>query len=309
MAKQDHWTSFLEGLSYREVWTTNWYISNEVTDGGKTQIPTLTWQPTDPSAPPIMASTNKEKSTLLSSLMFPAKPSNGTIPAAKYDDQLPTPHSIMETQICCHITNLSPYKAPGADKIPNVVLKMCTELRIAYLLQIYQATLELWVYTAQWRDITTCVLCKPGKPRYDVPKAYRPIALINTISKLLSAIVAEDIAHLTEAHQLLPAHHFSGRPGRTTTDSLHVLVDTIKAAWRCKQVISALFLDIEGAFPNVVMEHLLHNLRTCHIPEMYMQLIQNMLTIVMEKFSSEPRFEPRTPQTECSIPFNIRLGP
>ena len=31
--------------------------------------------------------------------------------------------------------------------------------------------------------------------------------------------------------------------------------------------------------------------------------------VVMEKFSSEPRFEPRTPRTECSIPFNVRLGP
>ena len=31
--------------------------------------------------------------------------------------------------------------------------------------------------------------------------------------------------------------------------------------------------------------------------------------LVMEKFSSEPRFEPRTPQTECSIPFNVQLGP
>ena len=27
--------------------------------------------------------------------------------------------------------------------------------------------------------------------------------------------------------------------------------------------------------------------------------------VVMEKFSSELRFEPRTPGTECSIPFNV----
>ena len=69
---------------------------------------------------------------------------------------------------------------------------------------------------------------KPQKPDYTVPKAYRPIALVNTIAKLLSTIVAEDIVHLTEVHQLLPAHHFGGRPGRTTTNSLHVLVNTVK---------------------------------------------------------------------------------
>ena len=155
---------------------------------------------------------------------------------------------------------------------------MCAELITPYLLQIFQAALELWVYTDQWRDITTCMLHKPGKLRYDVPKAYCPIALTTTITKLLSAIVREDIIHLMEVHQLLLAHHFGHRPGRTTIDSLHVLVNTIKAAWWCKQVISVLFLDIEGTFPNAIMECLLHNLQTHHIPETYVQLIHHMLT-------------------------------
>ena len=74
------------------------------------------------------------------------------------------------------------------------------------------------------------------------------------IAKLLSLIVAEDLVHLTEKHALLLANHFGGRPGRTTTDSLHLLVDTVKAAWRHKQVASVLFLDVEGAFPNAVTE-------------------------------------------------------
>ena len=277
-AKREHWASFLEGLSYGEVWTANRYISNEVTDGSKTRIPTLTLQSADPSVPPVVASTNEEKSVMLAGLMFPAKPSSCAVAATEYEDQLPTPQRITEDQIRRHIAHLSPYKAPGADEIPNVVLKMCAELITPYLLQIFQAALELRVYADQWRDITTCVLRKPGKPRYDIPKAYRPIALVNTIAKLFSAIVAEDIIHLTETYQLLPAHHFGGRPGRTTTDSLHLLVDTIKAAWRRKQVVSVLFLDIEGAFPNAVTERLLHNLRTRRIPETYVQLIYHMLT-------------------------------
>lgn len=46
--------------------------------------------------------------------------------------------------------------------------------------------------------------------------------------------------------------HFGGRPGRTTTDALHALTYRIKDAWRKKQVVAVLFLDIEGAFPNAV---------------------------------------------------------
>ena len=80
------------------------------------------------------------------------------------------------------------------------------------------------------------------------------MALVNTMAKLLSSIVAEDIIYLVEKHVLLPANHFGGRPGRTATDSLHLLVNTVKAAWRRKQVASVLFLDVEGAFQNAITE-------------------------------------------------------
>ena len=56
----------------------------------------------------------------------------------------------------------------------------------------------------------TVILCKPGKPDYSVPKAYHPIALLNTTTKLLSAIVTDRASYLLEAHGLLPSMHFSG---------------------------------------------------------------------------------------------------
>ena len=74
------------------------------------------------------------------------------------------------------------------------------------------------------------MLRKLGKPIYDVPKAYHPIALLDTMEKLLTSIVAEDVWYLTEKHQLLPVTHVGGRLGCTTSDSLHLLMDTIKAA-------------------------------------------------------------------------------
>ena len=58
------------------------------------------------------------------------------------------------------------------------------------------------------------MLHKPGKPRYDLPKAHRPIALMNTLGKLLSALVAEDLVHMCKNYGLLPDNHFGGRPGR-----------------------------------------------------------------------------------------------
>ena len=74
-------------------------------------------------------------------------------------------------------------------------------------------TLE--TYSARWISWVTVALRKPGKANYNVPKSYHPIALYNTMGKLLTVIVMEDMVHLAEEHCLLAANHFGGRPGIT----------------------------------------------------------------------------------------------
>ncbi len=78
--------------------------------------------------------------------------------------------------------------------------------------------------------------------------------------KVLSAILSDQITYYSEKYQLLPSHHFSGRPGHTTTDALHLLTYKIKTKWRHGNVVSVLFLDVEGAFPNAIPARLVHNL-------------------------------------------------
>ncbi|CAG7852531.1 SubName: Full=Uncharacterized protein {ECO:0000313/EMBL:CCA74845.1} [Serendipita indica DSM 11827] len=109
-------------------------------------------------------------------------------------------------------------------------------------------------------------------------KAYRPIALLNTLGKLLSALMAEDISNLCKQHNLLPNSQFGGRPGHTTTDALHLLTCEIKKTWRQSKVASALFLDIQAAFPNVVKPTLVENMRRKGIPKAYIQTIEDILT-------------------------------
>lgn len=48
------------------------------------------------------------------------------------------------------------------------------------------------------------VLRKPGKPDYLVPRAYRPISLLNTLGKLLEIVIARRLLYLAEKYGLLP---------------------------------------------------------------------------------------------------------
>ena len=97
------------------------------------------------------------------------------------------------------------------------MIKESLELIAEYLLKIFRATFTLRTYSNRWQIWDTIMLCKPGKPRYNIPKAHQPIALMNTLGKLLSVIVAEDLSFMCEHYALLPDNHFGGRPGVIST--------------------------------------------------------------------------------------------
>jgi len=122
-------------------------------------------------------------------------------------DMLKLP-DITREQICQHVAKLSPYKAPGPDSIPNIVLTRCIDTILEYLYYIYSAAFTRHIYYDPWKSWNTIVLRKPGKVCYDSAKSYRPIVLLNTMHKLLTSIVAELTTYYGESKQLLPPMHF-----------------------------------------------------------------------------------------------------
>ena len=289
--KQQHWKSWLEKAEDPDIWTVNRLINAPASDGGKARIPTLKYKLGEEDKTAV---TNSEKGTVLARGFFPQKPQiqdfqEGT----EYPQACTKAGKVTKEQIRKQLKKAKPYKAPGPDGIPNIVLTKCADLLIDRLHPIYVAMLEKDLQYKPWKSFTTVVLRKPGKPHYDVPKAYRPIALLNTMWKVMTAIVADQITFITENHQLLPSHHFGGRPGRTTTDAMHLLTLRIKSAWRAGKVAAVLFLDIEGAFPNAVPERLVHNLRKRKVPEKYAKFVSNMLqdrvtTLRFDGYTSPP---------------------
>jgi len=111
-----------------------------------------------------------------------------------------------------------------------------------------QASLNLGYFPKAFKETTTVVLRKPGKPDYTKSKAYRPIALENTIGKIFESVIGDVLSYLIETHGLLPKEHFGGRPGRSTEDAMMMLSESIHKAWKSKKVFTAVFMDVAGAF-------------------------------------------------------------
>lgn len=93
----------------------------------------------------------------------------------------------------------------------------------------------------------------------------------------MTSIIAEQLTFYSEKHQLLLPQHYGGFPARTTSDAIHALIYKIKDTWRKKKVVSVLFLDIKGAFPNAVNSKLLQNMKKRQVPTKLIQFTDNLL--------------------------------
>ena len=268
------------------------------------QSPNVTPALIDP-ATKQQANTPNEKAELLRKTFFPVPPETNLedIENANYPAPITMP-PITTREIEEAIEESSPFKAPGPDGIANKALHIASPWIKHHLTKIFNQSLALGYYPEHFRQSTTVVLRKPGKDNYTVPKAYRPIALLNTTGKIMEAVIAKRLSYIAETHGLLPDTHMGGRKLRSTEHALHLIIDKIYDAWNTGQgkVASLLLLDVSGAFDNISHARLLHNLRKRRIDERTVKWIGSFLRprltkLSIDGFTSEPyRLETGEPQ-------------
>ena len=253
---------------------------------------------TGQSGDPVVLTTNEEKGVEFHRTFF-LPPTAAPPPATPYPPPKFKFRPITNHQVAAAIGALKAFKAPGPDGIPNEVYKHCADLLTPRLGQLFRATFELDYYPEQWKISDTVVLKKPGKTDYTVAKAWRPIALLSCMSKILSRCVADVLVYEAERLSLLANFQFGGRAGRTTTDSIHLVTKTVKDAWRKGHVASVVFLDIKSAFPAASPHRLIHNLRMRGVPSEYTDWLAGKLSGRRTRL----RFDDHT-----STPFAILNG-
>jgi len=74
---------------------------------------------------------------------------------------------------------------------------------------------------------------------------------------------------------------------------MHYIAQNVKHAWCNKKVVSALFLDIEGAFPHANTDCLIHDTRMRHFPRELAQFIESSMSdcstvLTFDDFTSQP---------------------
>jgi len=296
-ARTDKWREFVNKADGKTIYQVKKYITN---------IPTPTFIPTLNTN----AATNEEKVNTLRKAFFPKPPPADLkdIRRAKYPKEVPYKHQVTIRQIRNAVEKLAPEKAPRPDEIANIVIQKTLPLIEQHLQALMQASIDLGHFPKPFKQTNTVVLRKPGKPDYTVTKAYRPIALENTLGKVLESVMADIISYLTETYELLPAHHYGGRPGRSAEDAMMILSEDIHKAWKNKKIYTAVFMDVAGAFNNVHHERLIHNLKKRRLPTAIAKWIGSFL----QKRSTQLLFNGAKSQaisTPAGIPQGSPLSP
>ncbi|KAM3547578.1 hypothetical protein ARSEF4850_009934 [Beauveria asiatica] len=206
------------------------------------------------------------------------------------------------------VKSAAPNKAPGVDGITNCVLQGTLDILMPYLHKLFNACLEQGYCPAHFKETVTVVLRKPGKEDYSQPKSYRPIALLNTLGKMLDGVIASRLAYLADTFQLLPRRHTGGRKLTSTEHAMHMLLQRIHQAWAEGKVATLLLLDVSGAYDNVSHERLLHNLRKRRIDPKIIRWVASFLSDRSTTLKLQEYTAPSVP-IKTGIPQGSRMSP
>ena len=152
------------------------------------------------------ADTFDQKAEMLKGVFFPAPPPAdlSDIEGSFYPISPHCPIIITKSEVSTALSRLKSDMAPGPDGISNRILKACSEKLVELLIPLFQACVTHSYHPRAFKIANTIALKKIGKGDYTTPKAYRPIALLNTLSKVIESIIGSKITYLAETHRLLP---------------------------------------------------------------------------------------------------------
>lgn len=227
-SKRHHWQLFLENLTEKDLFTAARYC-----DG----------PPTSCLLPPLRQAEGSltDDPKLQAELLFQAT-GGPTInrDLSDVDDLTPPsspPDPFSRDDITARISSLKLGKALGADGITSQVLNKCGEGLPICLPVLINACLNTGFYPSHWKTANTIILKKPGKPDYNEPSVYRPLALLSTLSKVLEGAIAYRIQTLAEKNassyrRVITEVGLNGQPQtRLSTSQRGLRTSGQQAAW------------------------------------------------------------------------------
>ena len=140
-------------------------------------------------------------------------------------------------------------KAAGPDNLPGTLIKDGAEELAAPLDFLIDKSLRLGEFPNAEKLVVVMPLYKSNDK--SLIDNYRPISVLNVLSKLIECIVHQQLSEYVEKNNLFCSFQFGFRRGRSTQQAITQLTDFIRFNMDKSCFTGALYMDLRKAFDTV----------------------------------------------------------
>jgi hypothetical protein len=162
---------------------------------------------------------------------------------------------ISQEEVATALKNTANSSAPGILGINYKILKWAFNTNPAHFTTLFNVC--LWLGHHPWHSAKVVVIPKPNKLDYTLPKAYRPISLLECIAKLLEKIVACHLLSDVNSFSLIPTNQFGSHDYSSAVDTILATTHNAKCCIKSNHVGTLVLFDIQGYFDNISIPCLL----------------------------------------------------
>lgn len=195
------------------------------------------------------------------------------------------------------IGKLNLNSAAGRDLISNSVISNLPHNVICILVNLFNKFMYYGVVPSDWCNFDVCLL----------PKAtggFRPISLAPCMLKIFERCIKNRLDYFMEVERVISGTQFGFRKARSCLDNTAILTSDIYNSFSKGEVVAAAFLNIEGAYDNVIPSRLIENLRELRLPNKIKKKGM-LISILMGLLFADEMFLKDCPRDQFSVPYYL----
>ncbi len=174
------------------------------------------------------------------------------------------------------------FRASEINSILNKFLYVMSSSLTRAVTTLITVCWHLKMFSQFFKTAHTVMLRKSNKVLYEDSDAWQPIALLNTLRKLMKELMTRQLLKTAKKHKLIAETQMRACIECFTETALDLLTEQIHTVWNSdKFIVTLLSLNISNAFNTVLTVQLLNILRKKEISGWTVRWIKTFLTDCM----------------------------